>query len=99
MIKIKEKIIKKIQKYYNDEYIEKYFKCVCGGHLLEATYYYDSYEFTIWNYNYKGKILSWRERIRWIIRILLTGNPWYDMVILDPKQAEKLSKFLLHHKK
>ena len=47
-----------------------------------------------WHYGHNGNLRNWKERLRWSWRILTTGNPWTDSIVLTDSSAKKLSKFI-----
>ena len=38
--------------------------------------------------------MSFKERLRWAWRIIKSGNPWTDHLILDSKQMDELQSFI-----
>ena len=75
----------------------RFFKCECSTHALEAEYDSEDeqYNFTIWHYGHQGDVpMSFKERVRWCWRILTTGNPWADAVILSEKSKVELVNYL-----
>jgi len=60
-------------------------KCDCYGHAIELEYNKatNDIEVSLWNLGSVGRVLDWKQRFRWILRIIWTGNPWADMVILS----------------
>lgn len=79
--------------------------CLCGTHSLQIEYDDEGYssngEFNvaIWKYGRGSEKLTLKEKIRWMWRILRTGNPWADSVVLTKKDANKLSEFLSAYSK
>jgi len=74
----------------------KILKCECSGHALEVEYdiYDKQYWFSMWHLGNNGAILRWSERIRWCWRILTTGHPWADHVILSEERKNELVEYL-----
>ena len=70
-------------------------KCDCYGHSIELEYDSDEndIELSLWHYGNDGRELNWVERIKWCWRILRTGVPWTDMVILTPEKMDKIVKW------
>ena len=70
-------------------------KCACSTHAIEITRDKEENEWwiAIWEYGRSGG-LYWCERFRWIWRILTTGHPFADSVILDKESKDKLAEFL-----
>lgn len=78
-----------------------YLKCQCCSHLLEVECDDEitdgDYYFSIWNKTINGK-LCWKERFRWIWRILITGSLWADHVVLTEDQIKELEMFFKNAK-
>jgi len=74
----------------------KFLKCECSSHALEVEYdeEYGQYSIATWHYGNFTRPFSFKEKIRWCWRILWTGNPWADSVILSKKTKLELIEFL-----
>jgi hypothetical protein len=71
-----------------------FLSCLCSSHVLQATVDEDkNVEISIWQLG-RTRSLSWKERLRWIWRILRTGDPWADQILIDRKQGKSLEQFL-----
>lgn len=72
----------------------KFYKCSCGAHALEIDTSFRKEEgetyFSIWELGRCSDVLSWRERLRWCWRIIKTGKPWADSVVLKDEQVREL---------
>ena len=70
-------------------------KCDCHGHSIELEHVeeFDEIELSLWHYGNDGRELSWKQRIRWCWRILRTGMPWTDMMILSHDKMENIIKW------
>lgn len=73
-------------------------KCECGGEALEVTYWpnkdcEDEICFSYWKEGFY-RPMCWRERLRWCWRILRTGNPWSDSILMYPPQAKQVADFI-----
>jgi hypothetical protein len=72
----------------------KFYKCGCSTHLLEIDTSFREEEnevyFSIWELGRNTDKMTIRERIRWCWRILTTGSPWSDSVILDEEQVKEI---------
>lgn len=78
-----------------------FIKCECSSHALEVVNDPENSEYSIaiWNYgNYSQAPFSWKERLRWCWRIIYTGNPWADSVILNEAGKMKLISALNSNK-
>jgi len=69
--------------------------CDCSTHSLQIDRIneWKCFEISVWHLGHCSRPLTWKERIRWIWRILTTGNPWADSVILKDSDMLKISKF------
>jgi hypothetical protein len=76
-------------------------KCDCLGHSIELEHMEDTneIELSVWHYGNDGRELNWKERLRWCWRILRTGMPWADMIILSSDKMEKIIKWHSNIKK
>ncbi len=78
-----------------------FVKCQCSTHCLEIQHFNDEtdsgFYMTFWNAYRNGKILSWKNRFRWIWRIFVTGNPWSDGIVIDKDQALNISEYIIKH--
>lgn len=76
-------------------------KCECCCSSLELEYDNEldpnTISCTLWVRHNAGRPLTWMERFRWIWRLLITGNPWSDHVLLNKKSARKVLNFLKNH--
>jgi hypothetical protein len=81
-------------------------KCDCFTHSLELvrleeTYdkgpTFKSFELSVWQLANHVRPMGWRERFRWVWRILRTGNPWTDMIILSDDKAKEIAQFITKH--
>lgn len=72
-------------------------KCDCGAEVVEVYYYDDKehpeFDMSFWQQGFH-RPMGWRERLRWIWRVLRTGNPWSDYVVLSPKKAKEIADFI-----
>jgi hypothetical protein len=73
-----------------------FIRCNCGSHALELTWdeEFGWLEMAQWHYASSSSPLPFKERLRWIWRILTTGKPWTDSVLLDKKEIEQLKNYL-----
>lgn len=80
----------------------KYYKCACHSHALEVDTSFREEEgevwFSIWERGRASGKLSWKEKIRWCLRIIKTGNPWGDSVALNEEQIKELVEQLNENK-
>lgn len=70
--------------------------CECQGHMMEVVYLPKDkwFEFSYWTLGRVTESLSWKERFRWCWKILRTGNPWSDFIMLNKEKARELQAFL-----
>jgi hypothetical protein len=91
------------QKTIETDYGKPLFvKCQCSTHCFEIEYYYyeendSGFNLTFWNYGRNSEILCWRERIRWIWKIIRTGNPWADGIMISSAQAKEIENYINKH--
>ena len=76
-------------------------KCDCHGHSIELEHdeEMNEIELSVWHYGNDGRELNWKERFRWCWRILRTGMPWTDMIILTHGKMDKIVKWYTDIKK
>ena len=70
-------------------------KCECSSEALEFQYWPEDKQFYVafWQQGFH-RPLCFRERVRWAWRLLFTGNPWGDMIILSPEKAKEIADFI-----
>lgn len=70
--------------------------CDCQGHglLVERFEGEDEVSISLFERGLNGRILNWKERLRWCWQIFKNGSPWSDFVILNVENQKKLRKFL-----
>lgn len=75
----------------------RFFICSCAGEalLVEPDKDCQIVEISLWARGYGGGKLSWRERLRFIKNILITGEPYHDQVVLSYDEVKKLADYLL----
>ena len=76
-------------------------KCACSAEAIEIQYWDDDdleFYFAIWNVGFK-RPLCWRERLRWCWRVLRTGDPWGDSIIVRKEQAKRIADFINKYQK
>jgi hypothetical protein len=78
-----------------------FIKCDCGSEMFEIRYSIWESEFVVdRNFNltmwYMGKShpMTFKERLRWCWRILRTGDPWGDGIIVSENTAKKISEYI-----
>ena len=77
-----------------------FVECDCHSHAIvvdkikDDAYGEDEYCLAFFERGYDGRILSFKDRLRWCWHILRHGNPWTDSVILDRHKAKRLGEFL-----
>lgn len=70
--------------------------CDCQSHGLLVEKFKDEDEVYIsfFERGLNGRILNWKERLRWCWQILRYGHPWADSIILNQDNKLKLKRFL-----
>lgn len=74
-----------------------FIPCNCRNELLKIEFDHELKlaEFAIYHHNIKiSNRLSLWQKIRYIIQIILHGNPYGDQIVLDEKQLKELKLFL-----
>lgn len=90
--------------HYGEKFLEKnnfdedfvYISCSCYGELAlinndEDFIYLSHYE----HGNHKNSKLRWGSRLNFIWRILTTGKPYSDQIVLHPRDAKLLGNTML----
>lgn len=74
-------------------------ECECRGDAIQVEFEPEDnqFYFSLWHQGFYNNHLSWWERLRWTWRILTTGNPWTDLVILSPEKAGEIKDFIEKH--
>lgn len=78
----------------NKDIKNKFIKCECSSHMIEIEFDGDLYYFSFWELSRNNVILSYRERIRWAFKILFSGIPWVDSVVLSENKVNEMVEFL-----
>ena len=76
------------------KYQGKMFRCECYQEGVAVEAIDDQVFMSFWQLG-KRNNNTLGMRIRHILRILKDGNPFNDMVVLSPEEAEKLGDFLI----
>jgi len=77
-------------------------KCSCCEHLLELQRYVEKtdeiteqgFNLSMWTYGHCGQILYFIERLKYCWKILKTGRPWADHIVLTDEQAQDIVTFI-----
>jgi hypothetical protein len=80
----------------------KIIKCTCGSEaiIFDVDEDLDLIYVSIWQDGcHKNNKLSFKERIRWIWKLITTGTPFYDQMVLDIKSIEDIQEVLKELKK
>jgi hypothetical protein len=75
------------------------FECRCGGEALRVSHDPDpewdyGIELAFWSVG-QVRRPDWRYRLRHVWRILRTGTPYSDYIILNHEDADRLAEWLL----
>jgi len=75
-----------------------FIDCECHSEGLQVEYDKESDEFyfAFWHQGFDRK-LDWKSRIRWCWKIIITGVPWSDLVIVNPKSSVKIKNFIIKY--
>lgn len=73
---------------------DKFFPCSCHGHALHIMKFEDEEECyaSIWISGHQNP--NWKYKLRQIWRIIKTGTPYGDEVVLSKEEALNLSKHI-----
>lgn len=79
---------------------QKFFQCDCGteGVMLSKEWEDEDIPLIYMAYWSEGRVkekLSFFQRLRWSWKILMSGQVWHDMVVLNKKTAQELGIALL----
>jgi len=72
----------------------KFFHCSCYGEGVAVTHDGDTIDLAFWQFSHRNR-LTLSARIRHILHIIFKGTPFTDMVVLSPKEALNLGRYLL----
>lgn len=79
-----------------------YIDCDCGTHILKVELESEDAIFQaiyLAMFHYGHSTSKWRRRLRMCWRILTTGEPYSDQIVMNPNEAGKLLEFLQAHLK
>jgi hypothetical protein len=75
-----------------------WLQCSCNSEALQIRpdYEYPEFEISVWKQGMDDpRWMSFREKIRWIWKIIKDGKPFTDYMIIDRNDALRLSKYLI----
>jgi hypothetical protein len=81
----------------NKNYKDDYIACSCGTEGLYLIKYNDEDDvyLSIWQMGYnKNNKLSWYQRLRYVWKIISTGTPYNDQIVLDNDACKKIVDFI-----
>ena len=70
------------------------FDCYEHGLLVEKFKDENEVSLSLFERGLSGRVLPWRERLRWCWQILIHGKPWSDFLILNTENQKQLKEFL-----
>lgn len=70
-------------------------KCSCSGEAIEFSLdeEFEMVDVSLWKRGIHDRPMSIRERIRWCLHVLKTGNPWSDYLILDKEGIQDVKEY------
>jgi hypothetical protein len=78
--------------------MREFYKCDCGTEMLEVQHSEDDKGgiwISLWQLGRMGYgKMTIKDKIRWIWKVVWTGNPWGDEICLDADTTRKLSRDL-----
>ena len=76
---------------------EIFLPCCCNNEGLLVRHRKtcgSEYQFSYWSTGTGCSAYTWKQKLRFIWHLLRTGNPFTDMIVLEPSEAKHLAKFL-----
>lgn len=71
------------------------FLCACNGESLRVCLNDDGeVELSFWSFGFTNGRLRWRDRPRWLWKVLTRGLPFADQIILGKDESVRLSMLL-----
>ena len=71
----------------------KVIKCSCWGEIITVEIDKEDDDLTylaVWSSYTSNPVMGLKERIRWVWHLLVTGQPYTDMVVLNKEERSKL---------
>lgn len=86
--------------FTKDDY--KFIQCQCSSEGLMVRYYREFFNdnnikefyFSLFNEGFQGRKMYWKDKLRLIWKIIKTGQPYTDQLILHEQDTKKLVDFL-----
>jgi len=76
----------------------KYYECSCHAQVIMAHYDEEDgiklVDLAFFSNHIDGRMTLW-QRLRFAWKVLRTGTPWADMVVLDTDEAKRLGEDLI----
>ena len=78
---------------------EQFIKCACDSEGIHLEYDKEikSFYLSLWKFNYNPTGLSWKQKAKYIWRLLTKGEAWGHDIVLNKKSANKLVEFINEH--
>lgn len=76
-----------------DPNLTAYAKCSCGSEVLSVEYDSEWEEFSVCIYELPYKV-DWKQKFRYIWRIIRTGVPYGDQLIPSKEEMKKIQSLL-----
>ena len=75
---------------------EKILKCSCSSEMIRFAYddEMETFDVSIWSFQNSHRPY-WKDKLRWIWRILTVGSPYGDQVLLEKEQVAELVDYLV----
>jgi hypothetical protein len=76
---------------------DKYYECSCHAQIIMAHFEEEdkTVDLAFFDNYIDGRMTIW-QRLRFTWKILITGIPWADMVVLDAEEAKQLGQDLIN---
>ncbi len=74
---------------------EFFAPCTCKEEGMMIEHHDDGYYFSYWRHNMYSKRYTWKQKLKYIFHVLIKGQPFADMVIMEPYATKQLASYLL----
>ena len=73
---------------------EKFIVCDCHSEFVRLIYdkEFEQFDLSIWTQTSSKP--TWKNKLRWIWRIIKDGTPYGDQIILNKDKAKELAEYL-----
>lgn len=94
-IKIMREFLEKNNHNLKNDFRIAFIRCSCESEILVAKYQYNILEISLFDTQSSIKSKrSWYQRLRYILHIIIKGEPYTDQIMLEKNQINELQNFL-----